>query len=619
MNQALKKQKRISELFEHLSLFFFCLSAVPHIPPEALLGAGAASKALGKLFKKFKDFFRESSVPDLNQLRSELNDILMFLPHKIIIVIDDIDRLNNTEIRQMFQLVRSLADFQNTIYVMAFDKDVVLKALNEVQKAPGQFFLEKIVTVSFDIVSPTRSELKMELHDRIKEIVGERWNEKTCASVSERLLPFCSTVRDVTRFLNAFEFSYALLKDDVWLQDLAIITAVQVHAPAVYSEIPKNKHLLTGEYRPPFLETFSKEDESDYRERIKSQYDRIFERSVKISPDQIGDILKAVFPRIEEAYASSTTESNRESEWRKDRRICSPNFFDRYFKLTIPADEFSQKEIDSILAQADDNVRFSRELERLKNQNRLEEFLYALPFMDISNMPLDQVATAISVLLNLDIDDTSFGGPITLKRWALAAQIAKLVRSFLQGFDSLEGRFQMLARAIGESRASRSIYTIISVVTDEHKVHLENPPGSLRPEWQLELLIVESIRLDELKHLTSSIVLERSEDGRLVKEPRLPETLEEWRGWADESEFGECLDRLTAEDDRFRDFVRSFYRPGKKVYPFKWLEPLLPRIRSIADSEGFEHLDDTMKSAVRAVLDAFPRSPSDRMTSEPVS
>ncbi|MEI8013088.1 MAG: P-loop NTPase fold protein, partial [Candidatus Omnitrophota bacterium] len=50
--------------------------------------------------------------------------IIQKLPNKIIIVIDDIDRLNHVEIRQIFQLVKSLGDFPNTTYLLAFDKDV---------------------------------------------------------------------------------------------------------------------------------------------------------------------------------------------------------------------------------------------------------------------------------------------------------------------------------------------------------------------------------------------------------------------------------------------------------------------------------------------------------------
>ncbi len=52
---------------------------------------------------------------------------------KIIVSIDDIDRLSEEEIIAVFQLVKALGDFPNTIYILAFDYDVVVRALGKIQ------------------------------------------------------------------------------------------------------------------------------------------------------------------------------------------------------------------------------------------------------------------------------------------------------------------------------------------------------------------------------------------------------------------------------------------------------------------------------------------------------
>lgn len=57
---------------------------------------------------------------------------------KFIILIDDIDRLSNVEIQTAFKLVKSIADFPNTIYLLAFDYGIVTRALEEVQKDNGE-------------------------------------------------------------------------------------------------------------------------------------------------------------------------------------------------------------------------------------------------------------------------------------------------------------------------------------------------------------------------------------------------------------------------------------------------------------------------------------------------
>ena len=90
---------------------------------------------IGKIAKALKDVGKatekagEKSSKNLSAVKSELNILLRDIDTKIIIVIDDIDRLNNTEIRQIFQLVKSLADFPHTIYLLSFDKNVIINGL----------------------------------------------------------------------------------------------------------------------------------------------------------------------------------------------------------------------------------------------------------------------------------------------------------------------------------------------------------------------------------------------------------------------------------------------------------------------------------------------------------
>ena len=64
-------------------------------------------------FKQRPCFKATETILMLSQVfNQELED----LDKKILIVIDDIDRLCDEEIREIFQLVKSIADFKNTIY-----------------------------------------------------------------------------------------------------------------------------------------------------------------------------------------------------------------------------------------------------------------------------------------------------------------------------------------------------------------------------------------------------------------------------------------------------------------------------------------------------------------------
>ena len=62
----------------------------------------------------------------------------------IVTVLDDIDRLTVSEIRDVFKLVRLTASFSNLIYIVACDRLQVEKALDEKKKGlSGRIYLEK--------------------------------------------------------------------------------------------------------------------------------------------------------------------------------------------------------------------------------------------------------------------------------------------------------------------------------------------------------------------------------------------------------------------------------------------------------------------------------------------
>jgi predicted KAP-like P-loop ATPase len=108
-------------------------------------GAGSLLKDAGKALKKNK------SLPELKE---QLDKLLPELNQRVVVFIDDIDRLERDVLRLLFRMVRLNADFSNVTYVLAFDRLVVEKYLDEENGIRGRDYLEKIIQVSFDIPEP---------------------------------------------------------------------------------------------------------------------------------------------------------------------------------------------------------------------------------------------------------------------------------------------------------------------------------------------------------------------------------------------------------------------------------------------------------------------------------
>lgn len=63
----------------------------------------------------------QSKEESLLSIKKDLDKLIKQKKRKILVIIDDIDRLSDFEIRQIFQLVKLIADFPQTIYLLSFD------------------------------------------------------------------------------------------------------------------------------------------------------------------------------------------------------------------------------------------------------------------------------------------------------------------------------------------------------------------------------------------------------------------------------------------------------------------------------------------------------------------
>lgn len=85
------------------------------------------------------------AAKDINSLFDQIAVKARKLKLRTVVLVDDIDRLTAVETRQIFQLVKLTARFPYVIYVLAFDREAVSKALEELGVDSGEEYLEKVV------------------------------------------------------------------------------------------------------------------------------------------------------------------------------------------------------------------------------------------------------------------------------------------------------------------------------------------------------------------------------------------------------------------------------------------------------------------------------------------
>lgn len=311
----------------------------------------------------------------LESARKAVDKALEKLEKRIVVVIDDIDRLDKTETRLIMKLVKMTANFPNTVFVLAYDRKKVADRLEE-EGWPGDEYLKKIIQVSFNLPEPDRNGLNRilfnDLDDTVASIYGEtriegdeekRWGELVSAGLPELF----KTIRDVKRFVSSLRLNWSIMgKDEISKVDFIAIEALRVTAPTLYSVIAANKSLFTA------TQTIyaGMRDESAARE---AEYTALLEKSPEDTRGLTKAICMVLFPQLNRR---SSYGHDWQNEWRKAKRICSEERFSFYFQLGIPDGAASETEVNNLVLEPVDTMAVS--IERLSKEGRLRHLLTKL-------------------------------------------------------------------------------------------------------------------------------------------------------------------------------------------------------------------------------------------------
>lgn len=273
-----------------------------------------------------------SKQEDLVKQKKAVVEALLEQPQKILVIIDDIDRLNNEQIRLIFQLVNSVAGFPNIIYLLSFDKSVVVRALENEQNCNGEEYLEKIIQVPFDIPDTSPEQVNSVFFERLTSILSEEdevfdrqyWSDVFFGCIA----PFLANLRDVNRICNVFKFKYDLMNGELNWIDLLAVTAIQVNAPALYDWIKNSLVDLTGSVREAGGQT------GNESKGMRERYLQTFTEILPAQPETALHIIQTLFPKI--AWKTSFLGSEESAEdLQHSKRIASDRYSRLYFSLDV--------------------------------------------------------------------------------------------------------------------------------------------------------------------------------------------------------------------------------------------------------------------------------------------
>jgi predicted KAP-like P-loop ATPase len=374
---------RISDYAQVLAPFAV-LTPVPWVAPAVT----AWGRATGSWRKK-------RTAVSAEQQRQKVQEALHDLDRRLVVLIDDLDRLEAAEVRDIVRLVKLVGDFPNTTYVLAYDQPRVARALGASEQE-GHEFLEKIVQLSHDVPPTTPEVLGPVLAKAISTAVGDlsryRFDQQAYTNIfAAGVRDLFATVRDVRRYTNVLPATLALVRDEIELADVLALEALRVRAPRSFALITLYKQALTatqaaGFARDPQLDAVAGQ-----------QIEEIVQAAGRFH-DEVRAVMRRLFPAIERHLGGSSYGPEWLGEWRRECRVAHPEVLDIYLNRALPASVLAASLVERAFHSLGDRDALTSILDDL-DSDELESVLDRLEQFE-QQFPTEHTEIPVSVLYN---------------------------------------------------------------------------------------------------------------------------------------------------------------------------------------------------------------------------
>lgn len=301
-----------------------------------------------KLRKALRIIKKPNPKISVKEAKQKIDDLIIRSGRNYVIFIDDIDRLDVKEIASTFKLVKLLCDFPRTTYVLSFDVDLVARMLapqyGGIVPDSGYKFLEKIIQVPLSLPRPRSSTLKSYAQNLIQKVVDLNAidDPRLESAFIDGILPVLTTPRSAVRLSNALNFSLPLVTGNVNVCDFLLLETIRASLPEFYIFIHENRYLFLDDYTDDQMNRYMSVREEGLK-KINSAVKIYSEATKKV----LNTLVCMLFPRF--VWVSLDEIKGEDSEdWLRDRRICSPQYFDRYFTYSLEPGEISDVHLHTI-------------------------------------------------------------------------------------------------------------------------------------------------------------------------------------------------------------------------------------------------------------------------------
>lgn len=339
-------------LKNHLSKYDSSFSKLIPQYSRLLLESGAAPSFWKKLLSSL--IFSNSI-----ELKKQISQRLKLRNQRLLIVVDDFDRLTKPEILEVLKITDGIANFNETLFLTAFDKTQVNRIFcnSDNLVANDNYYIDKYFSYEFPVPKVRFTTLAnysqhiVRNQDKISDSDFKRYMQwlNQYHSIIDK---YIHNIRDMKRFLNMAILGYIEVQEYVVLEEFLLIKLIRFRYEDIYRKIYKGEYVQLAKL-------------ADSSERFCSLISK-----KETLPDYVEPIIGHLFPtHNDEIYKD--IEDRFSVTKRAYTGIKIPRRFDMYFQDNIQGEVNLNPVIDYLYNEA---VDFKKDIpEEIKKLYKTEE------------------------------------------------------------------------------------------------------------------------------------------------------------------------------------------------------------------------------------------------------
>jgi predicted KAP-like P-loop ATPase len=316
---------------------------------------------LASLFPAIADVIAPSdkdSETSLEQIRDQLKEELTGWKGRVLVVVDDVDRLDPQQTADVLRLIKANGDLPRISYLLVGDRQVIAKHVGTNLSVDGNAYLEKIIQLSFDLPSIDQRTLNAVFFEGLNSVldapgVSKDFDAARWATIFWTcIVPSISSLRNVKRLLATLRFHFEMLNGAAAFEvnpiDLVALETMRLVEPSLYRTLKRNKTVLLDGVG----------DNESGSQLMEKALNSMLENSSEGHRQEWRSALITLFPLLNARKGGAHISAEPVRSWDRERRVCSKSYFDRYFSFGVPDGELSESDFQLLLG-ADARETFS--------------------------------------------------------------------------------------------------------------------------------------------------------------------------------------------------------------------------------------------------------------------